>query len=218
MKKQHEWLTLCAMGFFLVAIITGCSSNPEIPQSGLGINQSRNNSDSMQRSTKGSPSKAGSDEKLVHYDLNRDNKPDVWAYFGPLKNPDNPKEIKNQALRHKEWDFNFDGKVDICRYFDFNGIAIKDEMDLDFDGHIDVITHYNESKKLRQEYDYNFDNTPDFWKYFEKDVLVRTERDRDFNGRIDQWEYYIGGKIDRIGLDEDGDGQIDKWIQEDRVE
>ncbi len=157
--------------------------------------------------------KLGSGERVEAFDLNHDNKPDVWATYGPMTNPDNPKETKIVLLK-KEWDFNFDGKVDIRRFYNFNGEVIKDELDLDFDGKFDVTTFYQNGQKVRQEYDFNFDGKPDFWKFYEKNVLVRTERDRDFNGRVDRWEYYIDGKLDRVGLDEDGDGNVDTWIQQ----
>ncbi len=217
-KRHLGRAILFAMAVLWSVSIFGCSTSPQVMPTGSDGEQSVEIPVHVTRAQDGRPSKAGSDEKIVQYDLNRDNKPDVWAYLGPMSNPDNPQEITQEGLRHKEWDFNFDGKVDICRYYDFKGGAIRDEMDLDFDGHVDVVTYYLGGKKQRQEYDYNFDNTPDFWKFFEKDKLARTERDRDFNGRIDQWEYYIGGKLDRIGLDEDGDGQIDKWIQQDKAE
>ncbi len=157
--------------------------------------------------------KLGSGERVEVFDLNHDNKPDVWATYGPMTNPDNPKETKIVLLK-KEWDFNFDGKVDIRRFYNFKGEVIKDELDLDFDGKFDVTTFYQNGQKVRQEYDLNFDGKPDYWKFYEKNVLVRTERDRDFNGRVDRWEYYIDGKLDRVGLDEDGDGNIDTWIQQ----
>jgi hypothetical protein len=155
----------------------------------------------------------GSGEKVEVFDLSHDNKPDVWATYGPMTNPDNPKESAVVLLK-KEWDFNFDGKVDIRRYFNFNGEIVKDECDLDFDGKFDVTTFYQNGQKVRQEYDFNFDGKPDFWKFYEKNTIVRTERDRDFNGRVDRWEYYTDGKLDRVGLDEDGDGNIDTWIQQ----
>jgi hypothetical protein len=155
----------------------------------------------------------GSGERVEVFDLNHDNKPDVWASYGPMTNPDNPQETKIVLLK-KEWDLNFDGKIDSRSYYNFKGEVIKDELDLDFDGKIDVTTFYQNEQKVRQEYDFNFDGKPDFWKFYDKNILIRTERDRDLNGRVDRWEYYIDGKLDRVGLDEDGDGNIDKWIQE----
>jgi len=159
-------------------------------------------------------SPAGDGEQVKQFDLNHDNKPDVWATYGQMADPDNPGQTRESLVR-KEWDFNFDGKVDIRRYFNFRGETVKDELDLDFDGRFDVTTFYQKGAKVRQEYDFNFDSKPDYWKFFDDGVISRTERDRDFDGRVDRWEYYSEGKIDRVGLDEDGDGQIDKWLQED---
>ena len=201
-RKVSSWISLATLVCF--GGIAGCAGSPdkpsEQPAAGGG------------GSAAPAEASAGTDQKVKQFDLNHDNKPDVWAYYGPMADPDNPSQT-HETLVRKEWDFNFDGKVDIRRHFNFKGEAVKDELDLDFDGRFDVTTYYRGGKKLRQEYDFNFDNQPDYWKFFEKDVLVRTERDRDFNGRVDRWEYFAEGQLDRIGLDEDGDGQIDKWIQ-----
>jgi hypothetical protein len=192
-------------------LVTGCAGSPETPAGpagGLGSTTSAADDESV------APT---GDEKLKQFDLNHDNKPDVWAYYTQMTDPKDTSKTKESLVR-KEWDFNFDGKVDIRRHFNFKRVAVKDELDLDFDGRFDVTTYYRSGAKLRQEYDFNFDSKPDYWKFFENNIIARTERDRDFNGRVDRWEYYTKGNIERIGLDEDGDGQIDKWIQEERTE
>lgn len=196
----------------LAVVFGGCSSTPEKPDQGPAAQPG-----GQQPPVTGETASTAGGQTVKRYDLNHDNKPDVWAYFGPLQDPDHPGQV-HQGLVRKEWDFNFDGKVDIKRFFNFKGERVKDEMDLDFDGKFDVTSYFRANKKIRQEYDFNFDGKPDFWKYFEKGVVVRTERDRDFNGRVDVWEYFKDGKVDRIGKDEDGDGQIDKWVQQEESE
>ena len=161
----------------------------------------------------GEAAKLGPGEKVEVFDLNHDNKPDVWVTYGPMTNPDNPQETKIVLLK-KEIDLNHDGKVDVRQFFNFKGETIKDELDLDFDGKFDVTTFYQNGQKVRQEYDFGFDGKPHLWKFYEKNIIVRAEWDRDLNGRVDRWEYYIDGKLDRVGLDEDGDGNIDTWIQQ----
>jgi len=196
-----------------ILLVAGCASSPDKP---TGSGSGALATDQMAAGDTGaasSGSQTAAGEKLKQFDLNHDNKPDVWAYYGQLADPQNPGSTRETLVR-KEWDFNFDGKVDIRRYFNFKGETVKDELDLDFDGRFDVTTYYRSGTKLRQEYDFNFDSKPDYWKFFENNVVARTERDRDFNGRVDHWEYYTEGALDRIGLDEDGDGQIDKWIQQ----
>ncbi len=196
--------------FATFAWVAACSASPTKPDS---VHQPQPVAEATANAVPGAPGAAAPGEKLKQYDLNHDNKPDVWAYFGQMTDPKNPSGTTESLVR-KEWDFNFDGKVDIRRHLNFKGEIAKDELDLDFDGRFDVVTFYQGGVKQRQAYDFNFDSKPDYWKFFEKSVLVRTERDRDFNGRVDYWEYYKGGKLDRIGMDQDGDGQIDKWIQQ----
>ncbi len=199
-----------------VGLVAGCASSPEKPdRAGAGGATDVAAQEQAPSGPQGSGGAAKPGERVKQYDLNHDNKPDVWAYFGPMADPDNAGQTTESLIR-KEWDFNFDGKVDIRRYFNFRKETVKDELDLDFDGRFDVTTYYQNGAKVRQEYDFNFDTKPDYWKYFEKNVIARSERDRDFNGRVDRWEYYNEGKLDRVGLDEDGDGQIDKWLQEER--
>jgi len=186
----------------------GCASDPEKQDPGIDARPAARGG-----SAAGAPLGVQPGEKVKEYDLNRDNKPDVWAYYASMEDPANPGQTRENLAR-KEWDFNFDGKVDIRRHFNFRGETVKDELDLDFDGRFDVTTFFQGGVKVRQEYDLNFDSRPDVWKFFEKNQLARVERDRDNNGRVDRWEYYADAKLDRVGLDEDGDGQVDRWLQE----
>jgi len=182
----------------------GCASDPEKQDPGIDARPAARGG-----SAAGAPLGVQPGEKVKEYDLNRDNKPDVWAYYASMEDPANPGQTRENLAR-KEWDFNFDGKVDIRRHFNFRGETVKDELDLDFDGRFDVTTFFQGGVKVRQEYDLNFDSRPDVWKFFEKNQLARVERDRDNNGRVDRWEYYADAKLDRVGLDEDGDGQVDR--------
>src|SRR6185295_17145977 len=55
------------------------------------------------------------DERITKYDLNHDGTPDVFAYTVPVKGDDG-KEV--QRLIRKELDLNFDGKIDITKWYD----------------------------------------------------------------------------------------------------
>jgi hypothetical protein len=214
LKNTLQRLSLLGVSLsFFLFMFSGCGSKPEKPDTKSGEEVKPGNVKETNGLSAQKPGEAGPGEKVKAFDLNKDNKPDVWAFYGSSDETSKTDPEKAPLLR-KEWDFNFDGRVDIRRYFGPKAEILKDQLDLDFDGKFDVSTFYQAGKKVRQEYDFNFDTKPDYWKYFENDVLVRTERDRDFNGRVDRWEYYLEGKLDRIGLDEDGDGQIDKWIQQ----
>lgn len=191
----------------------GCKSGPDTRPADDGRTAGGEAEGGSERGRLAGVSGAQPGEKVQAFDLNDDKKPDVWAYYGPLEDPANPGKLREGLVR-KEWDFNFDGKVDIRRYYNYKEEVVKDEMDLDFDGKFDVATYWQGGTRVRQEYDFNFDGKTDSWKYYEKGQVVRIERDRDYNGRVDRWEYFVEGKLDRTGLDEDGDGQIDKWIQQ----
>ncbi len=211
MPMNVRWISLLTVvALFMLA--GGCSSTPEKPDEGPAAGPSGSDAQSGKA---GGPSEAAEGETVTKYDLNHDKKPDVWAYHGELADPQNPGKTKKGIIR-KEWDLNFDGKIDIKQFFDYKGRLVKDWIDFDFDGIFDAITYYKDGKKVRQEINYDTDEQPECFKYFEKGKLVRVERDRDSNGKIDQWEYYKDGKLDRIGKDEDGDGEIDKWVQQEQ--
>jgi len=210
--RMHSWWLAGAVG--LIVACGGCKSGPEARPGDEGhANTGGDEAGAAEGGSLAGAAGARPGEKVQTFDLNDDKKPDVWAYLGPMEDPASPGQTREGLVR-KEWDFNFDSKIDIRRYYNFKEEVVKDEMDLDFDGKFDVATYWQSGTRVRQEYDFNFDGKSDVWKYFEKGQLVRLERDRDYNGRVDRWEYFVEGRLDRTGLDEDGDGQIDKWIQQ----
>ena len=139
------------------------------------------------------------------WDRNNDGKPDSWKYF--------VKSDGKLVLDRKEFDLNFDTKVDVKRHYNQAGDLIKDEVDMDFDENIDVTTYYENNQPTKRVTDLQFDNKPDVTRYYSKGVLVRTESDTDNDGEVDYWEHHKDGRLVRIGTDEDGDGQPDpdKW-------
>ena len=148
------------------------------------------------------------DNASIRYDINGDKMPDVWKYRQRIDGKD--------VLVRKEFDVNFDGKVDIWRNYHPDGTRDYDQMDMDFDGKVDVTTFYEDDKVVRKEIDLEFDEKPDVIKYFNAGELTRVEGDSDNDGRVDYWEYYKNGKLSRVGTDEDGDGapDPDKWHEE----
>jgi len=94
---------------------------------------------------------------MTEFDLNHDGKPDMWVYSVKAKTADG--KDYDRVVR-KEMDINWDGRVDIVRYYDENEKISKAALDLDFDGKIDQ------------------------WNYYEKGVLVRKERDLAYNRRV----------------------------------
>src|SRR5262245_35354653 len=68
-------------------------------------------------------------EKVIVNDLNRDGKPDEWTYVVSSSGPDG-KPVDRIARR--EFDMNWDGKVDIRRTYDAKGQLQQEDLDLDF--------------------------------------------------------------------------------------
>ena len=130
------------------------------------------------------------------YDLNRDKAIDV-------------REVYNgKTLICREVDLNFDGKMDLFRYYDERGVPRQEEIDLDKDGRLDIVTYFDERGKIiRQEFDTNYDNKADVWRYFKGDKVERIARDIDYNGKPDIWTICKDGKPVKEMLDIDGDGK-----------
>ena len=147
------------------------------------------------------------DPNAQEFDTNKDGKSDSWKFFRKVDG--------KQILARKEYDINFDGRVDIVRVFNVKGEIESDSMDMDFDGRPDVKTTYENNKPKKKELDLQFDGKPDVIRYYSKGRLVRLESDTDNDGKVDHWEIYKSGKLVRIGSDQDGDGQADpdKWIE-----
>jgi hypothetical protein len=137
------------------------------------------------------------------YDLNRDDKPDVFKYYKVTAD--------DEILVRKEYDLNLDTKVDVWRFYNDKGEMIREDMDYDFDGHIDAENSYDTGVLQKQAMDLNFDGKPDLFKFFDKGSIARLEADTNNDGKTDYWEYYEKGTLDRIGIDRDGDGTVDDW-------
>ncbi|MGB9599134.1 MAG: hypothetical protein ACPL7I_01160, partial [Myxococcota bacterium] len=144
------------------------------------------------------------------YDLNGDNKPDIWEYYKKVEKDGKPVEV----VVRKEFDLNHDGKVDMVRIFNDKGEVIREMIDFDFDGRFDTTNYIEKGQLVRQEMDLNWDGKPDIIKYFEKGKIVRKEISTKMEGKMDYFEYYDDkGSIDRIGIDKNGDGDVDQWIK-----
>ncbi|MBN8615994.1 MAG: hypothetical protein J0L92_35715, partial [Deltaproteobacteria bacterium] len=111
-----------------------------------------------------------------------------------------------------QFDMNFDGMVDITRFFDEDGRTIvREEHDFDFDGRLDQISYFENGEIVRSELDTNFDNRIDTWLWCQSNLLERSERDRRHNGRPDTWEFFQAGLITEARYDENNDGEPDRW-------
>lgn len=109
-------------------------------------------------------------------------------------------------------DMNFDGKVDVVRFYEGDGVNVSHErFDFDFDGLLDQLSFYESGELVRQELDTNFDNIIDTWLSCSGGWVSRAERDRQRDGKADVWETYENGVMVEAEYDENYDGRVDKW-------
>ncbi|UJR81182.1 hypothetical protein [Sandaracinus amylolyticus] len=127
-------------------------------------------------------------------------------------NPDIRHVYEGGVERCAQYDMNFDGMIDVTRFFAEDGSTpIREEHDFDFDGRLDQISYLENGVVVRSELDTNFDNVIDTWLWCEGNLLSRSERDRRHGGRPDTWEEFESGVLHEARYDENNDGQPDRW-------
>lgn len=183
----------------VILLISGCAKRQDTATQSMSAIASEQTGRSE---VEGLPSKS--------YDLNGDNKPDIWEYYKKVGR--DGKEM--DMIVRKEFDLNHDGKVDMVKVFNEKGEVTREMIDFDFDSRFDTTNIYEKGQMVRQEMDLNWDGRPDIIKIYEKGKIVRKELSTKIDGKMDYFEYYDDkGSIDRIGLDKNGDGEVDKWIK-----
>jgi hypothetical protein len=156
-------------------------------------------------------------KNVVTYDLNHDNKPDVWRLY---KSEDEGgtklefltcKQVDFDHDGRKDWvvgynrkgntlyekaDFDYDGKWDMSSVFDTKSGAVAEvERDTDFDGKFDVKEVYDSAGQLTSvRRDRNSDGQPDLWEQYKDGVLLAILYDDDFDGKVDRREEIPGAR------------------------
>jgi len=132
-------------------------------------------------------------------DLNGDGQPNIYHVF------------EGEQRVCSEFDLNFDGKVDIVRFYDTDQVRpIREEYDYDFDGLVDEVLIYEDGLLVRKEMDTNFDHKIDTWLLCHNGRVLIAERDRRLMGRPDVFERYEDGLLIEARYDDDLDGVIDR--------
>lgn len=133
-------------------------------------------------------------------DVNNDGKPDI-------------RHVLAKGKRScTEIDMNFDGKVDVYRFYADDGKTVSFEQhDYDFDGRLDQQAFYVAGVMERKELDTNFDGLIDTWMWCKGPMVDHAERSRRKPGRVDTWETYADGQLAEIKYDENNDGTAEKW-------
>jgi hypothetical protein len=149
------------------------------------------------------------DKVVRQFDMNRDGNPDLWKILRKVKQADG-KTV--ELLERMELDINYDGKIDIFRFYNERSELVREEMDLDFDGKIDVAIAFEGGKVVRKELSQGFDESIRIWKHYEDGRLARIERITRSDGKLpDTFELYQDGQLAAVGYDKDGDGKPDVW-------
>ena len=156
-------------------------------------------------------------KNVVTYDLNHDNKPDVWRLYrtedegGTKVEFMTCKQVDFDHDGRKDWvvaynrkgtplfekaDFDYDGKWDMSAVFDTKaGTVAEVERDTDFDGKFDVKEVYDSAGNLTSvRRDRNNDGNPDLWEQYKDTVLLAILYDDDFDGKVDRREEIPGAR------------------------
>jgi hypothetical protein len=148
-------------------------------------------------------------KNIVTYDLNKDNKPDVWRLYkvedegGTKIEFMTCKQVDFDHDGRKDWvvaynrkgnplfekaDFDYDGKFDMSAVFDTKTTKVAEvERDTDFDGKYDVKEVYDTGGGLSNvRRDRNGDSQPDLWEQYKDTILIAILYDDDFDGKVDR--------------------------------
>lgn len=148
-------------------------------------------------------------KNVVTYDLNKDNRPDVWRLY----KTEDEGGTKIEFLTCKQVDVNRDGKKDWVVAYSRKGNALFERRDMNYDGKWDISAVYDtKTAELAEvERDTNFDGTMDVKEYYDTaGALASVRRDRNSDGQPDQWEQYKDTILLAILYDDDFDGKVDR--------
>jgi hypothetical protein len=203
LRKLHRFAALA--GLLLAPIVTGgCHSNQ-------ADTTPKNNTDSLDAAVpKVDPTLCDTSGKNVQtYDLNHDNKPDVWRLY----KTEDEGGTKVEYLTCKQIDFDHDGRKDWVVGYNRKGLPLFEKADFDFDGRWDMSKIYDPKTgtQLEVERDTDFDGKFDVKEIYDSSgALTSVRRDRNGDGNPDLWEQYKDGVLIAILYDDDFDGKVDR--------
>ena len=148
-------------------------------------------------------------KNVVTYDLNKDNRPDVWRLY---KSSDEG-GTKVEFMSCKQIDFDHDGRKDWVVAYNAKGVPLYEKADVDYDGKWDISTVYDTKVNQRAEVerDTDFDGKFDVKEIYDSSGnLTSVRRDRNNDGQPDLWEQYKDTVLLAILYDDDFDGKVDR--------
>ena len=148
-------------------------------------------------------------KNVITYDLNHDNKPDVWRMY----KTDDEGGTKVEWMTCKQVDFDHDGRKDWVVALNRKGQRLYEKADFDYDGKWDMSAIYDtKTGQLAEvERDTDFDGKFDVKEVYDSaGQLTSVRRDRNSDGQPDLWEQYKDGVLVAILYDDDFDGKVDR--------
>ncbi|MEO8553966.1 MAG: hypothetical protein ABI678_28525 [Kofleriaceae bacterium] len=143
------------------------------------------------------------------YDLNHDNRPDVWRLY----KTEDEGGTKVEFMTCKQVDFDHDGRKDWVVGYNRKGTPLYERADFDYDGKWDMSAVFDTKTGLvaEVERDTDFDGKFDVKEIYDTGgQLTSVRRDRNSDGQPDQWEQYRDGVLIAILYDDDFDGKVDR--------
>lgn len=148
-------------------------------------------------------------KNVVTYDLNHDNKPDVWRLY----KTEDEGGTKVEFMTCKQVDFDHDGRKDWVVAYNRKGNTLFEKADFDYDGKWDMSRIYDTKtgQVAEAERDTDFDGKFDVKEVYDSaGALTSVRRDRNNDGQPDLWEQYKDGVLIAILYDDDFDGKVDR--------
>lgn len=148
-------------------------------------------------------------KKIATFDLNRDDRPDVWKLSMKIE--------EGNVTRHiatcKQVDLNFDGKKDYVVGYNRKGAREFEKFDYDFDGAFDAYTIYDPKTGaiVGTSHDSDADGIYEIEEMYDEKGRIKTIlRDVNGDGKDDVWEQYVDGVLVAVLHDDDFDGKVDR--------
>ena len=148
-------------------------------------------------------------KNVITYDLNHDNKPDVWRLY----KAEDEGGTKVEFMTCKQVDFDHDGRKDWVVALNRKGLRLYEKADFDYDGKWDMSAVYDTKtgNVAEVERDTDFDGKFDVKEVYDTvGTLTSVRRDRNNDGQPDLWEQYKDGALLAILYDDDFDGKVDR--------
>lgn len=186
---------------FALLLATGCGKKKGAETPGAAVDGAIGKVDPTLCDTNG--------KNVVTYDLNKDNRPDVWRLY---KSEDEG-GTKVEFMTCKQVDFDHDGRKDWVVAYNRKGATLYEKADFDYDGKWDMSGVYD--TKVNQlaevERDTDFDGKFDVKEIYDsRGTLTSVRRDRNNDGQPDLWEQYKDTILLAILYDDDFDGKVDR--------